>query len=63
MDKHLALRVAGIVFSVVALAHLLRILYHVVIVIAGYTIPMWLSYVALIVAFALAVLMFKAAGK
>lgn len=41
--------VAGIIFSIIALLHLLRIIYGWDPVIQGWTVPKWLSWVALIV--------------
>ena len=42
--------VAGVIFGLVALAHLLRFLFGWPIVIDGYTIPTWLSAVGAILA-------------
>lgn len=39
--------VATVFLSVVAVAHLLRVLFHVEVVAAGRTIPIWMSVVAL----------------
>lgn len=61
--KNLALIVAGIVFSLVALAHLGRILYHALIMVAGHAIPMDVSYYGLIISALLAVWMFAASRK
>jgi hypothetical protein len=41
---------AGIIFIIIALLHLLRIIYGWEAVIAGGTVPMWLSWVALVIA-------------
>ena len=59
--KGMPLIIAGIVFSIVALMHLLRLLYQWQIQIAEYTIPMSVSVVALIIAMLLALWMFIAA--
>ena len=61
--KRLALKVAGVIFSIFALMHLLRVLYHWQMMIAGYEIPESASVVALIVAGILAIWMFVAAVK
>jgi hypothetical protein len=53
--------VAGIIFSIFAIMHLLRLIYHWKIIIAGSVIPMSVSGIALIVAVILAVWMFSAA--
>lgn len=49
-----ALLVAILVFSVVAISHLLRLVLQVEVLVAGATIPMWVSVVGLIVTGALA---------
>jgi hypothetical protein len=58
--KNLALIVAGIVFSLVALAHLVRIFYHALIVISGHSVSIDVSYYGLIISALLAVWMFAA---
>jgi Mn2+/Fe2+ NRAMP family transporter len=42
--------VAGVIFAVVALAHLVRIVMDWSVIIGDWSIPMWVSWVALIVA-------------
>jgi len=61
--KHLPLVVAGMIFSIVALMHLLRVIYHWKIIIAGYTIPMSVSMIAVIISAILALWMFFSAAK
>ena len=63
MSKHLPLIIAGIIFSIVALMHLLRVIYHWQVMIAGYIIPMSVSTIAFIVITILALWMFSAAAK
>lgn len=63
MSKNSALIVAGIIFSLVALCHLVRVLLHISITVAGHSIPMTTSYVGLIVALLLAIWMFVASRK
>ena len=46
--------VAGVVFAVVAVLHLLRIYMNWPVVIADWSVPMWVSWVGLIVAGGLA---------
>jgi hypothetical protein len=46
--------VAGVIFALVALLHLLRIVLGWPAVIGGWAVPMWLSWVALVVSAALA---------
>lgn len=63
MNKTRPLVVAGIIFSVMAVMHLLRLLYHWEVVIAGLIIPMWVSVLALIVGGILAIWLFVAASR
>ena len=63
MNKRLPLVIAGIVFTIVAIMHLLRMIYHWNIMIGGQIIPMSFSTGGLVVAAALAVWMFLAARK
>jgi hypothetical protein len=63
MKKCLPLVVAGIVFTLVAICHLLRIMYHWQATIAGHNIPMSVSLIGLIVTAILALWMFAAAAK
>jgi len=41
---------AGVIFAIVALAHLLRVFMGWPIVIDNWTVPMWLSWIALVFA-------------
>ena len=50
MDKQSYLRVAGAIFALVALAHLLRAVMDWPILIAGWMVPIWLSWLAFVVA-------------
>lgn len=45
----MGLRVAGIVFGLMALAQLLRVLLHPAVMVAGHMIPIWPSILAFIV--------------
>jgi hypothetical protein len=47
--------VAGVIFAVVALLHLLRIYMDWPVVIADWSVPMWVSWIALVVAGILAI--------
>lgn len=49
---------AAIVLDIVAIAHLLRIVFQVNVVIGGWTLPMWVSGVGCVVATALSLLIF-----
>jgi hypothetical protein len=48
------LRVSGVVFLVVAVVHLLRLLFQWEVILAGWPAPVWLSAVAFVIAAALA---------
>ena len=50
MTRKLYLRIAGAVFGVVAILHVLRLLLGWQAVIGGYTFPMWFSWVGSFVA-------------
>jgi hypothetical protein len=50
MDQKTFVLLAGVVFAIVALAHLLRIVMGWPIVIDTWTVPMWLSWIALVIA-------------
>jgi len=52
---------AAIVFSLVAIAHLLRIVFRVEIIIGGVAIPIWVSILATVIPGALAVALFREA--
>jgi hypothetical protein len=53
MDRKQYLMVAGAIFAVIALAHLLRAVMNWPIVIAGWIVPMWLSWLGFVIAGAL----------
>jgi AbiV family abortive infection protein len=59
MDRKTYFLVAGIIFTLVALFHLVRIYMDWPVVIADWSVPKWVSWVALIVAGGLAVLGFR----
>ena len=63
MGKNGALKLAGLVFGLVFLVHLLRLLFSVEVIVAGYVVPLWVSGVGLLVSLILCVLMFSAARK
>jgi hypothetical protein len=54
MDAKTFSLVAGVIFAVVALAHLARIILDWSVIIRDWSIPMWVSWVALVVAGGLA---------
>jgi len=53
MDVKSFLRVAGAIFALVSLAHLLRALMGWPVIIAGWAVPLWLSWLAFVIAGAL----------
>lgn len=57
--KDIALQVAGVIFFLVAIVHLLRVMLKVEVIIGGYVFPMWFSILGFIVALALSLWMFK----
>lgn len=63
MKRRLPLLVAGVIFFIVALAHLLRLLYRWELIIDGYVITMTVSVIAFIVATLLSLWMFSAFFK
>ena len=50
MDRKMFSVVAGVIFAVVALFHLVRIVMDWSVIIGNWSIPMWVSWAALIVA-------------
>lgn len=56
MDAKTFSLVAGVIFALVALLHLVRVFAEWAVVIGDWSIPMWVSLVALIVAGGLALL-------
>jgi hypothetical protein len=63
LKKDRALLVAGLIFAFIAIIHLLRLFFETEVVISGYTLPMWPSLVAVIVASLLSIWMFRAIKK
>jgi hypothetical protein len=53
--------IAVLVFSLVAIAHLLRLVFQAEVLVGGATIPMWVSAVGLLVAGVLAVALWREA--
>lgn len=60
MFKNIALAVAGIIFGLVAVGHLLRIIYLPELIIAGYPIPLFYNMIGFIIALILCIWMFSA---
>lgn len=57
------LRLTGVIFAIVALGHALRLAFHWPVAIAGWLVPMWLSWVAVAVAGFLSLWAFGLASK
>ncbi len=57
--KNTALKVAGIIFLLVAIIHLLRLILKLEVIIAGHVVPMWFSIGWFILTLALSLWMFK----
>ena len=53
------LRVAGTIFGIVSLLHLLRIVTEATVIIAGYSLPMWINVMGFIAAGFLCVWLWK----
>jgi len=58
-SKRAALNVAGIVFFLMAVLHLLRLIFHWEVIVAGFTVPTWPSTLLAALAFILSLWMFK----
>lgn len=63
MDANIALVVAGIIFGLVALMHLIRLSLKAEITISDKIIPMWVSIVGFIISLCLSIWMFIASGS
>mgnify|MGYP001587361355 FL=1 len=63
MDKNQSLMLAAAVFGIIALLHLLRSIFSWPARIANFDVPLWLSYIAVVVAGYLAWLMYNASKK
>ena len=60
-SKNFLLRLAGTIFGVVAVFHLLRVVTDATFVIAGWPIPIWMNVLAFIATAILCVLMWRVA--
>ena len=57
--KDTTLKVAGIIFLVVSLAHLARLIFKVELIIGGFIMPLWFSVLGFIIPLLLSLWMFK----
>jgi hypothetical protein len=51
--------IAALIFAVMALVHIYRLFTHFQVILGSHTIPMWVSYVAIVVAGGLAFGLYK----
>ena len=63
MDKNKSLMLAAVIFGVIALLHLMRAVFGWDLRIGGWHVPVWLSYIAAVVAGYLSWHMYKAGKK
>jgi len=61
--QRVLLIIGGMVFSLVAAAHITRLMMEVEVVIGGWPLPMWASLPTALILILLAFLFFRAAGK
>jgi len=57
------LQITGFIFGIVALGHALRLILHWPVQLVGWTVPMWLSWVAFFVAGTLCIWAFQLFGR
>ena len=57
------IRITGVVFAIVALAHVLRVVLDWPAQVAGWVVPIWISWVAILGAGALCVWAFRLVGR
>ena len=55
--------VSGVFFALVALAHLIRVIGGMTVLVDEVLIPMWVSWIAIVVPAALAIWAFRTAGR
>ena len=60
MLAKVTLRISGFIFLIVAIAHLVRLLFKVELTVGGYTLPLWLSGLAFVVLLVLSLSIFTA---
>lgn len=63
MNKDTALKVAGVIFGLLALIHLLRLILGWDFIVAGYMFPMFVSAIGFIVTLGLSIWMFSASRR
>lgn len=60
MKDQLALKAAGVIFLLVSFLHLMRLIFKIEVIVAGFVLPLWLSFIGFAIAILLFVWMFKA---
>ena len=55
MSQRAYVGISGVIFGIIALLHLLRIVYGWEAVIGGWAVPLWLSWIALFISGAFAI--------
>ena len=55
--------IAAVIFIIVAIGHLLRIVYASDVSLGGWAVPMWISYIGCVVPVIIAVMLWREAGK
>ncbi len=63
MNAYPALITAGIIFAIIALIHVLRLIYKIEIVVAGKRIPSWVSVIGFVIPLLLSIWMFAIAAS
>jgi len=58
-SQQMGLRVASLIFAIVAIFHILRLVKHTAVMIGGRLVPMGLSWVAVVVAIVLCLWMWR----
>ena len=58
-SQRTGLRVASLLFAVIALGHLVRLLKHAQVIVGSHTIPLWMSAPLAVIAVILSVWMWK----
>jgi hypothetical protein len=59
VKNNIALKVAGIIFLLMSIMHLLRLLLKIEVTMAGFTVPLWFSVFGFLIALLLSLWMFK----
>ena len=59
----IGLRIAGAIFALVSLGHVLRLLTRFDVVVAGWQLPLWMNVVGALITGALSVWMWKVSGS